>query len=391
MASGDRSTIFQKRVIAKQTGFGTVQATTANFRALTSSTIEPSYQIQDKLFAPSGFLVDTQQQIVKDTSAISYNSDTPAFEEVPIFANGALHTVAAPLNVAAGLTPDGLNTPYAWTYIPKATSADTPDIFTVQYGDDLTYSRVPNVMFTGMQFSIQAGSGVTLSGSGFGGKVTDTDDVAASFVSALAQPAMAAVPTVMPGTNICVYMAKTYADLHTADVLFAGTAAGDMWEVAKLDPTAKLTRITRTDWSVDNRWAEYTELDCTLGGAPSTFTTQKVSGSVSIQTGASTHLPTSSWTNTKGIFLLENMRATDTIWVCIQVNGPVIETYNTAATTINHEMRLYGAIKLQSPQVMDDQGLKAIAFKGTMIYDGTANVPPFAKMVVINKLATLLP
>lgn len=250
MAPQDQFTIQQQVVIGLNSLLDPATPV-APTRALLSTSLEPSWEIQTEEFTPRGNKVPTIQSLNVDDSNANLSGKLE-FNELGVFLASNLVGDNGN-NTGVAKTPTS-GTPIAakiWEFTPKVTKQDTPQAFTAQYlgtgrGMQQNYCLVPSV-----QIGVDAQGGVSFGGQIMAQQLRDSADgllPALVLASGLVGfPALVPVQVRGPANCVNVYLSKVSRDElgEKTTVSLAITATGtDVQTALRALPTITTTGVT---------------------------------------------------------------------------------------------------------------------------------------------------
>jgi len=158
-------TAFRRIQVGKETTPGTAVAATAKLMGMT-------------LKAPLGDRRIVQPEEERGSLAGAFRSYTQAigWEGATLSGDATFEDILYLLAMAVegGVTPSGLGTAKTWTFSPSLTSANSPDTFTLEFGDDTQAYEVEYVLATGLEISGGVGQALKCSANLVGRQITPT-------------------------------------------------------------------------------------------------------------------------------------------------------------------------------------------------------------------------
>ncbi len=253
------SSISQSVQLGKETVYGTDVTADKQLQALSVSVTPDlafeSYSTKGNKFTSASVITQVQSAVTIDDSIVSYTE--------------AQYPLSSLMGAATITTPGGGTLSRQWEFITAATGADVPTSFTYQAGDGVSFLRANGLVVNSLNFTFEEGTGVTMGGDGFAGKLTS----AAGVMDTLAGTQPALVPA--NWTQVSVYIDDLPGTLTLANI---DSALG----------TTKRSTIMAASPSFADRYDLVRVLDAALGGSPAAITETPVTFQIAMTMAADT-------------------------------------------------------------------------------------------------------
>ena len=406
----DRSTVFERVLIGKETTPGTAVSPS---RALSSMSFSPSYQVDVQTFKPKGYKFNTVAVLNREWTEGGIEG-MAAYDELP-------YLLASLIKDVSPTTPGGATNARLWTFSATTSDSDTPATYTVETGSSIRSMKCPYVLVTEGGFAYSNSEGVQVSGAFIGQMTTDdktryikvtsasggtftitvgaqtTGAIAYNAATAAVLAALEALSNVAPGDVTVGGAVGNYVVLFTDTGVFGNTAVpvvsvngasltgsgaavavtriapgyteSDLVPVARpqtqftiADAAADLgssdtvlTRLLSANWNLSGRW-----------GPIWTINSDVRSWAAALETDPEGTLEWTVGADDQGMDFLNTLRKGDTIFFRAASVGPLIEA------GYNYEFTVDTAVKItEIGELSDEDGLVAIPYTGTFVHDAT--------------------